>query len=232
MQSESIVHASAAPSAESSMDKQAKIGMTNHEMSHSVSIKKQSLNSSKTVQQNITKSPSQEDRFDQIKEQSSDEDKYSATLSEDSKASEKAVAPSEASFAKHGSSSKEIIYKRPIKGYVEQANKQTQVTKTEIIEEKGDRKFICQTCGEVFAHGQALGGHMSRTHPRSSTAYNKKVQRRREREVDRELLRLAKIKHADEYGDEAPIDRVKIRRYKKELRKSVNRGTLVLELES
>ena len=69
---------------------------------------------------------------------------------------------------------------------------------------------------------------MSRTHPNSSTAYNKKVQRRREREVDRELLRLAKIKHADEFGEDAPIDRVKIRRYKKELRKSVNRGTLKL----
>ena len=69
---------------------------------------------------------------------------------------------------------------------------------------------------------------MSRTHPNSSNAYNKKVQRRKEREVDRELLRLAKIKHANEFGDDAPIDRVKIRRYKKELRKSVNRGTLVL----
>ena len=105
------------------------------------------------------------------------------------------------------------------------------MTKKEIIEEKGDRKYVCEFCGEVFAHGQALGGHMSRTHPRSSSAYNKKVQRRKEREVDRELLRLAKIKHAEEFGDEAPIDRVKIRRYKKELRKSVNRGQLVLQIE-
>jgi len=73
---------------------------------------------------------------------------------------------------------------------------------------------------------------MSRTHPRSSLAYNKKVQRRREREVDRELLRLAKMKHADAFGEDAPLDRVKIRRFKKELRKSVNRGSLVLQLES
>lgn len=73
---------------------------------------------------------------------------------------------------------------------------------------------------------------MSRTHPNSSNAYNKKVQRRREREVDRELLRLAKIRHSNEFGEEAPIDRVKIRRYKKELRKSVNRGNLKLQLES
>ena len=69
---------------------------------------------------------------------------------------------------------------------------------------------------------------MSRTHPGQSTAFNKKVTRRREREVDRELLRLAKIKHVESFGDDAPIDRVKIRRYKKELRKALNRGTLVL----
>ena len=31
--------------------------------------------------------------------------------------------------------------------------------------------------------------------------------RRREREVDRELLRLAKLKHAESFGDDAPIDR-------------------------
>jgi len=65
---------------------------------------------------------------------------------------------------------------------------------------------------------------MSRTHPGSSSAYNNKVLRRGEREVDRELLRLAKIKHTEEFGSEAPIDRVKIRRFKKELRKQVNRG--------
>ena len=136
--------------------------------------------------------------------------------------------PSETSAHIRSSSSKGLVQRRAVKTFVEQANKQTQVTKTEIIEEKGEKKFVCQTCGEVFAHGQALGGHMSRTHPNSSHAYNKKVQRRREREVDRELLRLAKVRHNDEFGPDAPIDRVKIRRFKKELRKSVNRGNLVL----
>ena len=41
---------------------------------------------------------------------------------------------------------------------------------------------------------------MSRTHPGMSQAFNKKVTRRKEREVDRELLRLAKLKHAEMYG--------------------------------
>ena len=94
-----------------------------------------------------------------------------------------------------------------------------------------EKKYVCKECGEEFTHGQALGGHMSRTHPGQSTAFNQKVTRRREREVDRELLRLAKLKHAESFGNDAPIDRVKIRRFKKELRKKLNNGSLVLQLE-
>ena len=60
---------------------------------------------------------------------------------------------------------------------------------------------------------------MSRSHPGQSAAFTRKVARRREREVDRELLRLAKIRHTEMFGEGAPIDRVKIRRFKKELRK-------------
>ena len=69
---------------------------------------------------------------------------------------------------------------------------------------------------------------MSRVHPGMSTAFNKKVTRRRERVVDRELLKLAKERHAKLYGQDVPIDRVKIRRFKKELRKSWDRGELKL----
>jgi len=46
------------------------------------------------------------------------------------------------------------------------------------------------------------------------------VQRRKEREFDRELLKLAKMKHTEVFGDKA-LDRVKIRRYKKEFRKQL-----------
>jgi hypothetical protein len=59
---------------------------------------------------------------------------------------------------------------------------------------------------------------MSRVHPGRSNAYTRKVQRREERQFDRELLRLAKEKHAEEYGKDAALDRVKIRRYKKQFR--------------
>ena len=56
---------------------------------------------------------------------------------------------------------------------------------------------------------------MSRVHPGKSETYARKVERRKEREFDRELLRLAKIKHSRELGEDATLDRVKIRRFKK-----------------
>ncbi len=60
---------------------------------------------------------------------------------------------------------------------------------------------------------------MSRKHPGQSAAFNKKVQRRKEREFERELLNYAKQKHSKLYGSDKPIDRVKIRRFRKEMRK-------------
>jgi hypothetical protein len=65
---------------------------------------------------------------------------------------------------------------------------------------------------------------MSRSHPGLSQAFNKKVTRRKEREEERELLRLAKNIHYETYGRDKPIDRVKIRRYKKDLRKKLLKG--------
>lgn len=63
---------------------------------------------------------------------------------------------------------------------------------------------------------------MSRVHPGQSTSYAKKLQRRDERCFDRELLRLAKLMHAEtNEGQELPIDRVKIRRFKKQIRNAV-----------
>lgn len=54
--------------------------------------------------------------------------------------------------------------------------------------------------------------------------------RRKEREEERELLRLAKNIHYETFGRDKPIDRVKIRRYKKDLRKKLNKGQLVLQM--
>lgn len=60
---------------------------------------------------------------------------------------------------------------------------------------------------------------MSRKHPGQSEAFSKKIRRRKEREFERELLHWAKLKHARQFGEGHPLDRVKIRRFRKELRK-------------
>jgi hypothetical protein len=82
-----------------------------------------------------------------------------------------------------------------------------------------DENFICDKCGEVFTSGWALGGHASRVHPGESDAYRKKIQRRDEREFERRLLALAKERHRQVYGPGAPINRVKIRKFKRDFRK-------------
>jgi recombinational DNA repair protein (RecF pathway) len=84
-----------------------------------------------------------------------------------------------------------------------------------------NEKFICEKCGEIFSSGWALGGHASRVHPGESLSYKKKIQRRQEREIERELLRLAKAKHKQIFGEHAPINRVKIRKFKREFRRAL-----------
>ena len=68
---------------------------------------------------------------------------------------------------------------------------------------------------------------MSRVHPGQSNSYARKIQRREERTFDRELLRLAKIEHAKQYGPDTALDRVKIRRFKRNLRAKILKGEYV-----
>ena len=82
-------------------------------------------------------------------------------------------------------------------------------------------KFICEKCGEEFQSGWALGGHASRVHPGQSDAYRRKIQRREERGFERLLLAAAKRRHMQVYGPHTPINRVKIRKFKRELRGSL-----------
>lgn len=67
---------------------------------------------------------------------------------------------------------------------------------------------------------------MSRVHPGTSNSYATKLRRRKERTVDRELLRRAKIRHAQEFGEDAPLDRVKIRTFKKQLKSQLKKGEI------
>ncbi|CDW80709.1 UNKNOWN [Stylonychia lemnae] len=86
-------------------------------------------------------------------------------------------------------------------------------------------RYVCIKCNEVFTSGWALGGHASRVHPGESDSYKKKIERREQRVIERQLLQMAKEKHAQEFGKEAPINRVKIRKYKKDFKKHLYGST-------
>lgn len=66
------------------------------------------------------------------------------------------------------------------------------------VEDK--ESFQCSYCEEVFATGQALGGHMSRKHTGKSLKYNHKKDVRRQREFERMKLYLAKKRYFQELG--------------------------------
>lgn len=56
------------------------------------------------------------------------------------------------------------------------------------------RPFMCKYCTMSFNKSQALGGHMSRTHPGESHEYKKKKIIRKNRELERVKLLIAKRK--------------------------------------
>jgi hypothetical protein len=105
--------------------------------------------------------------------------------------------------------------KKNVKGLTKRISKPSRKAMKEV------EKFICVKCGEVFHSGWALGGHASRVHPGESESYRRKIERREERVMERQLLALAKQKHSELYGGDAPINRVKIRKFKKELKKTL-----------
>lgn len=54
------------------------------------------------------------------------------------------------------------------------------------------KRFPCKFCQEYFSVPQALGGHVSKSHPNQSKIYKEKKQIRIKRELERNLLLRAK----------------------------------------
>jgi hypothetical protein len=60
--------------------------------------------------------------------------------------------------------------------------------------------YACPICRDrFFVKAQALGGHMSKSHPHQSAEFTKKQLTRKEREQDRELLKRAKAVYRETY---------------------------------
>jgi hypothetical protein len=86
----------------------------------------------------------------------------------------------------------EIQYTSPKKEEKRVYNKKD----TEIFEDD-EKAYCCTICGRIFGTGQAVGGHMSRSHPGKSESYATKKETRRKREFDRIKLAIAKIRYFD-----------------------------------
>jgi hypothetical protein len=82
--------------------------------------------------------------------------------------------------------------------YIDEINRLSEkLHKTPIIFKKtskckNKKSFKCDFCECVYANGQALGGHMSRSHPNQSRKYNMKKTIRDERSIYRDLIYQAR----------------------------------------
>lgn len=60
--------------------------------------------------------------------------------------------------------------------------------------------YACPICRDRhFVKAQALGGHMSKSHPHQSAEFTKKQETRKERTSVRELLKRAKVVYRETY---------------------------------
>ena len=71
-------------------------------------------------------------------------------------------------------------------------------TRAEKAAENRSGEFACKYCTMTFKKSQGLGGHMSRAHPGKSQDYNRKKSVRKNREIERARLCLAKRKFFNE----------------------------------
>lgn len=79
--------------------------------------------------------------------------------------------------------------------------------------------FTCPVCKKrSFEKAQALGGHMSKSHPSQSADFTRKQVRRKERAPDRERLKRAKELYILEHGPTKHFARNKLNFFKNILR--------------
>jgi hypothetical protein len=102
-------------------------------------------------------------------------------------------------FKKKKSPCKDLIAKSAY--YIDEINRISEkLNKTQIITcvkkpkfKNFKKSFKCDFCECTYTNGQALGGHMSRSHPNQSKKYNMKKMVRQEREVYRDLIFKARL---------------------------------------
>ncbi|CDW81461.1 UNKNOWN [Stylonychia lemnae] len=120
---------------------------------------------------------------------------------------------------------------RPIKRIIKK--KRTTRQSIYISHYKNKRKnFNCRYCERSFTQATALGGHMSKAHPRMSDHYMYKQEIRQSRESDRELLTRAKDIYYGLYNDDKITNRSKINYIKQLLQQGLNLEEIIAKLQN
>ena len=81
-----------------------------------------------------------------------------------------------------------------------------------------EEKFPCKMCDKSFLTRSALGGHMSKSHPGTSVAYNHKKAVREKRKLERELHATAMAEYRRQYAEAGTVNRNRVKKIKRVLK--------------
>ena len=92
-----------------------------------------------------------------------------------------------------------VLPKKELQGK-KRLNSIKKIQKLKTIKINNNNIFKCDFCNKIFKNGQALGGHLSQSHPRQSEKYKMKIMIRNKRKDRRDLIDNCRKFLIEKYG--------------------------------
>ena len=92
-----------------------------------------------------------------------------------------------------------VLPKKELQGK-KRLNSIKKIQKLKTIKLNNNNLFKCDFCNKIFKNGQALGGHLSQSHPRQSEKYKMKIMIRNKRKDRRDLIDNCRKFLIEKYG--------------------------------